>query len=70
MILTHKYLDLAADRAQSLNATWEGLLKASGGGGATSSTVYTCAGSNYADPHAVTQIANGVSSSTFLYDLI
>jgi RHS repeat-associated protein len=36
--------------------------------GYTTSQTYTYAGTNYANPHAVTQIANGVSTSTFAYD--
>jgi hypothetical protein len=29
---------------------------------------YPCAGTGYADPDAVTQIANGLSTTTFRYD--
>ena len=29
---------------------------------------YTYAGTNYANPHAVTQIANGQSTTTYSYD--
>src|ERR1700730_8966954 len=33
-----------------------------------STGTYTYAGTGYANPHAVTQIANGVSTTTFVYD--
>jgi hypothetical protein len=33
-----------------------------------STSTYTYAGTGYANPHAVTQIANGVSTSTFVWD--
>ena len=36
--------------------------------GLASSTVYTYAGTGYADPDAVTQIANGLSTTSFQYD--
>ena len=33
-----------------------------------STSTYTYAGTGYANPHAVTQIANGVSTTTYAYD--
>jgi RHS repeat-associated protein len=33
-----------------------------------STSTYTYAGTNYANPHAVTQIANGISTTTFQFD--
>src|SRR3989344_5764439 len=34
----------------------------------TTNSTYTYAGTNYANPHAVTQIGNGVSTTTYSYD--
>ena len=34
----------------------------------TTGAIYTYGGTGYANPHAVTQVANGVSTSTFSYD--
>jgi hypothetical protein len=36
--------------------------------GSTTNSTYTYAGTGYADPNAVTQIANGLSTTTFTYD--
>ena len=33
-----------------------------------STSTYTYAGTGYANPHAATQIANGVSTTTYAYD--
>ncbi len=33
-----------------------------------STITYTYAGTGYANPHAVTQVANGISTSTYAYD--
>jgi RHS repeat-associated protein len=44
-------------------------LKGVGNGTSTTTTsTYTYAGTDYANPHAVTQIANGLSTTTFTYD--
>ena len=34
----------------------------------SASNIYTHAGTGYANPHAVTQIANGLSTTTYSYD--
>ena len=43
-------------------------VKFSNGAGTTTNSTYTYAGSGYANPDAVTQIANGFSTTTFTYD--
>jgi len=37
-------------------------------GGSTASSTFTYAGTGYANPHAVTQTSNGVSTTTYSYD--
>ena len=41
-------------------------IRSAGGVGTTTTSTYTYGGTGYANPHAVTQVANGVSTTTFL----
>jgi RHS repeat-associated protein len=43
-------------------------MKFSNGSGTTTNNIYSYAGTGYANPDAVTQIANGLSTTTFTYD--
>ncbi|MBI2612526.1 RHS repeat protein [Candidatus Kaiserbacteria bacterium] len=48
------------DTLGSMLALWSG--------SGTASSTYTYGGTGYANPHAVTEISNGVSTTTYMYD--
>ena len=52
-------LEIVADRNHSLNAMWYSLCAA---------MWHSYSGTGYANPDAVTQVANGVSTTTYSYD--
>src|SRR5262245_24030742 len=53
---------------QSLRTMWRAFRVSGASIGAPVTNTYTYAGMGYANPHAVTQLSNGYSTSTFAHD--